>query len=101
MPILIVAVAACGSRNVPREARTPAAIRDAHGTVEQFPDASSYVLVPDGAGSQRYLPENLPPDFRRHGLRVVFSGNPGEIPPNVRLVGTPLVLTAIRPEDAR
>lgn len=92
---------ACGGRNSGLDASAPATVRDARGTVEQFPDAASYVIVTDGAIEQRFVPANLPPDFRRHGLRVVFSGNPGEIPAHVRMIGTPFVLTSIRVESER
>jgi len=54
-----------------------------------------FVFLPDGAPSQRYLLKNLPSDFQQDGLRVRISGEIGEIPPNVRLIGTPLTIRQI------
>ncbi|MBI4682668.1 MAG: hypothetical protein HY757_06160 [Nitrospirae bacterium] len=54
-----------------------------------------YVVVPDYDDTQRFLPENLPEIFKKHGLKVIFSGKICEIPDNVRLVGTPFKLTSI------
>lgn len=53
-------------------------------------------LVPDADPGTRYAPDNLADEFHEDGLRVVFSGVLGEIPPGARLWGTPLHLTAIR-----
>lgn len=58
-----------------------------------------YALDPEGQPGSRYAPDDLPEEFRQDGLAVVFSGRIGEIPPNVRMWGTPLELTAIRRRD--
>ena len=66
------------------------------GTIQQLANNPKwFVIVPDFDTSIRYLPSNLPPELRQNGMRVVFSGQIGEIPPNVRLIGTPLDLTFI------
>ena len=62
------------------------------GRVTEF---NSVFLVIDDADGSPYLPSNLPEEFAHEGLRVLFSGNRQEIPPNVRLVGAPLELTKI------
>ena len=54
-----------------------------------------YGIVPDSDEGTVYAPEGLPEELKRDGLRVVFSGEVGEIPPNVRMWGTPLKLTKI------
>lgn len=48
------------------------------------------------AGSVRFLPANLKKGFQVEGLKVRFSGKAGEIPANVRLLGTPLKLDKIQ-----
>jgi hypothetical protein len=74
-----------------------AVVTDAVGTVHEVGAGSGrWSLVPDDDPGQRYAPDELPEAFRVEGLRVVFSGEVGEIPPNVRMWGTPLHLTAIR-----
>ncbi len=70
-------------------------VEDQSGTTVQVRD-EWIGLVPDDDPGTRYAPDELPAEFRRDGLRVVFSGTVGEIPPNVRLWGTPFELTAIR-----
>jgi len=44
----------------------------------------------------RYMPVNLAVDYQRDGLQVLFSGDVGEIPKNVRLPGTPLKVSSIK-----
>ena len=69
---------------------------NASGTVQQLGNNPDwFVIVPDFDPSIRYLPSNLPSELRQNGIRVKFSGRIGEIPPNVRLIGTPLDLTYI------
>lgn len=73
-------------------------LRDAHGRVEKVSD-DWWGLVADGEVGSRYAPEGgLAQEFRQDGLRVVFSGVVGEIPPNVRMWGTPLRVTKIAGE---
>ena len=51
-----------------------------------------FTIVPDNEPSNRYLPDELPLEFRRNGLKVLFSGKVGKVDPNVRMVATPLEL---------
>ena len=46
--------------------------------------------------NEHFAPTNLPDSFKTDGLRVLFSGKRGEIPPNVRMMGTPLTLSSIQ-----
>lgn len=77
-------------------------IRNARGTVEEV-DARNgwYAIVPDADRGTRYAPDRLPEDFKKDGLRVIFSGRVGPIDPHVRSWGTPLTLTRIRLEPVR
>lgn len=68
---------------------------EVEGRVQQIGE-QGWALVPDGVPGTRYAVDDLPPELREDGLEVVFSGVLGEIPPNVRLWGTPLELTSIR-----
>jgi hypothetical protein len=73
------------------------ALRGVHGRVEKVSE-EWYGLVPDGPAGTRYAPDRLPEELRQDGLRVVFSGVVGEIPPKARTWGRPLRLTAIARE---
>ncbi len=55
----------------------------------------TYVLE-DIKNSQRYLPYNLPDDYKKEGLNVVCTGKVAKIPPNVKMIATPLKITAIK-----
>ena len=44
----------------------------------------------------RYIPAILPESFKKEGTIVMISGTIGKIPPNVRMMGTPLTLESIR-----
>jgi len=79
--ILTACVLAVGAR-----AAAPAAdardIRDAQGTIKAVSAQQGwYAIVPDGQPGTRYAPSGLPERFKRDGLRVVFSGRVGDIPP--------------------
>ena len=72
---------------------------DARGTIEEVNARNGwYGIVPDGDRGTRYAPDRLPEEFRKNGLRVIFSGRPGTVDPADRTWGTPLRLTAIRAE---
>ncbi len=43
-----------------------------------------------------YYAVNLPEEFQREGIEVVFKGTLGKIPANVRLMGRPVELTMIK-----
>ena len=72
---------------------------DQSGTIRLI-SGDVYGIVPDADTGTRYLPDSLADEFKKDGLRVVFSGKVGEIPPNVRMMGTPLTLTAIRSPES-
>ncbi len=54
-----------------------------------------YAIVPDSDRETRYAPDRLPEEFKKDGVRVVFSGRIGRVDPNVRTWGIPLTLTKI------
>jgi hypothetical protein len=45
---------------------------------------------------EHFAPTNLSDSFTKDGLKVLFSGKRGEIPPKVRMIGTPLTLSSIQ-----
>jgi hypothetical protein len=70
------------------------------GTIQLVsPETEWYVIVPDYDATMRFLPTVLPDEFRKDGLRVLFSEKVGEVPSDARLVGTPFELTEIRKLD--
>ena len=74
-------------------------IVDAHGVITEVNAAQGwYGIVPDADKDVRYAPDKLPEEFRKDGLRVIFSGRVGRIDPNVRAWGAPLALTKIERE---
>ncbi len=69
------------------------------GTIQLIsPKQDWYVIILGYDDMQRFLPTNLPDIFKKDGLKVIFSGKICEIPENVRLIGTPLLLTSIKKE---
>jgi hypothetical protein len=71
-------------------------VNNEKGTIHLVSPAQEwYVIIPDYDDSQRFLPDNLPELFKKDGLKVIFSGKICEIPANVRLFGTPFILTGI------
>lgn len=59
-----------------------------------------YGIVPDTETGTRYAPVSMAKEFKIDTLRVYFKGKVGEIPPNVRMWGNPLVLIEIRKLDS-
>ena len=55
-------------------------------------------IVPDSDKTVRYAPDTLAEEFKKDGLRVVFSGRVGPVNPNARAWGIPLALAKIRVE---
>ena len=96
--IVAVVCASCSSPDLldPTEAQE---LTDVRGAIVAVNEQNGwYGIVPDDDRGTRYAPDRLPDDFRKDGLRVIFSGRVGPIDPNVRMWGTPLTLTTIRPE---
>ena len=72
-------------------------VKDLRGVIEEVNAKNGwYGIVPDGDRGTRYAPDRLPDEYKKDGVRVVFSGRVGHIDPNVRTWGTPLTLTNIR-----
>lgn len=69
-------------------------IKNVKGVVQKVMD-DTWVIVPEGSGGNRYYSEQLPDEYKKDSLHVTFSGMVGKIPPNVRMVGTPLKLQKI------
>ena len=67
-----------------------------HTGVIQQVGTNIYVIIDNAEEGGHYVPINLPADFKENGLRVLFSGRVGEVPSNVRMAGTPLVLSTIQ-----
>jgi hypothetical protein len=83
-------------------AAQPQDLSDATGSIEAVNlRAGWYAIVPDGDRDTRYAPDRLPEDFKKDGLRVVFSGRVGRVDPNARTWGIPLELTKIALAPAR
>lgn len=61
--------------------------KDQMGTIKRM--GTNFIIAPDENPNMRYLPKNLDKTFQEDGLRVMFSGVVGNIPPNIRLIGTP------------
>ena len=53
------------------------------------------VLVPDAEPNQRYTAAELPAELKKDGLHLTICGDLGEIPANVRMIGTPFKITCI------
>ena len=79
-----------------------AELKDVRGVIQEVNAKNGwYAIVPDGDRDTRYAPDRLPQEFRKDGLRVVFSGRKGRIDPNVRTWGVPFTVTAIRLAPSR
>lgn len=60
------------------------------GKIEKV--AEFYLIL---AGEQRYAACNLPEELQVAGTRIQFDAKEFEIPANVRLAGTPILITKI------
>lgn len=65
------------------------------GIIKKFSDDPAVYIIEAENGTRRYLPAVIPDAFKVHNLKVYFSGNAGNIPPNVRMAGTPFELDTI------
>lgn len=74
---------------------------NAIGTIKAFTGhPGCYGIVPDEEPyHMKFAPSNIPDNFKKEGLRVIFSGKIGKIPylPGgcIRILGLPLELTSI------
>src|SRR5262245_46927032 len=98
LSIVAIALASCSTSGPldPAQAQELTNVRGAIVVVNE--QNGWYGIVPDSDRGTRYAPDRLPDDFKKDGVRVIFSGRVGPIDPNVRMWGTPLTLTSIRPE---
>jgi hypothetical protein len=69
-------------------------IQSARGVITLIADTYVIVVTEEG-NTTRYLPAMLPKQFQVADKVVVFSGELGKIPANVRLMGTPITLDTI------
>lgn len=65
------------------------------GVVKKYSDDPEVYFIETENGTRRFLPAIIPADFKKHNLKIFFSGNVGAIPPNVRMIGTPFELETI------
>ena len=73
-------------------------LKDVEGTIRAVrPDAGWFAIVPDADRGTRYAPDRLADEFKKDGLRVIFSGRVKPVDPAARSWGVPFELTNIRP----
>ena len=70
-------------------------IKNIKATVKILDNKETFVLVPNDNLNGRYIAYNLPEEYKVEGLKVTITGDVGIIPPNVRMLGTPLKLKLI------
>lgn len=70
-------------------------ITNVNGVIHFLNNNELVVIIPDDNPNQRYIASNLPEEYKKDGLHVTMSGDVGKIPPNVRMMGTPLKLKCI------
>ena len=56
----------------------------------------SFVLITPGDDTKRFFASNLPDVYKKDGLMLICSGIVGKVPPNYRMIGTPLKLKAVK-----
>ena len=67
---------------------------EAKGTISKVADA--WVITPSEGEGQRLVTKEVDAKFQKEGMEVTFSGYQASPPPNVRMVGSPFQLVAIR-----
>ncbi len=55
----------------------------------------TWVIIPDDNQNMRYMSQQLPEEYQKDGLAITFNGWIAKIPPNVRMLATPLKLTKV------
>lgn len=70
-------------------------IKNVKGHVTMLEFDSLWIIVPTDNPNGRYFSKQLPAEFRKEGMNITFSGMVGKIPPNVRMIATPLKLNCI------
>jgi len=69
-------------------------VTDVKGTV--IAKAGKFVI--DANGTHYAAGETLPANYRKAGTKVIFSGEVGTIPDHIRMIGTPLKITSVKPD---
>jgi hypothetical protein len=69
-------------------------VTDVKGTI--MAKAGKFVI--DANGTHYAAGETLPANYRKAGTKVIFSGEVGTIPDHIRMIGTPLKITNIKPD---
>ncbi|MES2619778.1 MAG: hypothetical protein V4615_02925 [Bacteroidota bacterium] len=70
-------------------------ISNVKGTIKFLENPEIVYIQPDDNPNGRYISNQLPEEYRKEGLKITFSGDVGKIPPNFRMLGTPLRLKSI------
>lgn len=65
------------------------------GKVTVLEDKETWVIIPDNNPNGRFISQQLPEEYKKEGLKISFNGWRGIIPPNFRMLGTPLKLNCI------
>ena len=88
----------CGDDTAPTAIRSVDDIVNHEGTIRQI-GVWGFAIYDESAPvtGSRYAPSNLPESFKQDGLRVLFSGRIGLIPPDERIWGIPFELSSIGP----
>ncbi len=93
---LLLAVAACGCMAAGEDDGRISG----NGTVTYVDlEGGFYGIVADGGG--RYLPANLPAEFRQDGLRVAFSADRAKGTATIQQWGTPIDIVSMEKSDTR
>ena len=69
-------------------------IKNQKGAIQLFEEGAVVITI-NGNDSKRYTTTQLPDTWKQNGLQVTFTGRVGEIPPHIRMIGTPLQLKCI------
>lgn len=69
-------------------------VTDVKGTI--IAKAGKFVI--NANGTHYAAGETLPDNYRKAGIKVIFSGEVGTIPDHIRMIGTPLKITNIKPD---
>ncbi len=56
----------------------------------------SFVLNTPGDDTKRYFATKLPDVYKKDGLFLICTGIVGKVPPNFRMIGTPLKLKSVK-----
>ena len=70
-------------------------LKDAKLQVKML-NEDSYVLIDLKDDSKRYYAVNLPDVYKKNGLNLICTGIIGKVPPNFRMIGTPVKLTTVK-----